>query len=187
MPVQAGSLPPACWSSTPTPAPKAQSSWMRANIKAETQSKCVKSANGRGWIGEGFMKCHFLIQPTKWAEVTTITPRADVRHASLGRDEGSPLRSPVSPKVVSLITHLENAAKTHDKRAASAGMPAQGVALCSYWMSVNTCGWPACCPFFNTALSWTQMTIPSPLCGCPEKGRLEYFCFLSWRGSWPLG
>ena len=50
----------------------------------------------------------------KQTEVTTGTPRAEFRHAS--RDEGSPPRSSVSRKMVSLTIHLENAAKTNDKK-----------------------------------------------------------------------
>lgn len=56
----ASSNTPACGDShTPAPQPAEQG----PTSKLQTQSKCAKSPNGNGQIGDTLIKCHFLIQP----------------------------------------------------------------------------------------------------------------------------
>ena len=112
----------------------------------------------------------------KQAEVATGTPRAEFRHAN--GDEGSPPRSPVSPEMVSLIMHPENAAKTNDKkrhfREVTSARRSLVLLLDVHEHVRVTCLSPLLqhCPALDTDEN------SSPLYWLSEKGRL--FPFLNW-------
>ena len=95
-PVQTHSPPPAGWGSHPLPEPPNE-----APHQSRKQSKRAQSPNGRGRVGGGLIKCRFFILPTNWAEVTTLTPKAEFRRpaqAERGRPSPPPPTSSLPSK-----------------------------------------------------------------------------------------